>query len=72
MSMDGPAPHRRHLLTLIRAELDEIYNSFAQLEAQARVPLPERPGQARELVLHCRRRGRLDELAKRLRRGTAV
>ncbi len=40
IALDGPAPHRRHLLAVIRAELDEIHASFAKLEPKEWVPIP--------------------------------
>ncbi len=43
IALDGPAPHRRHLLAIIRAELDEIHASFARLEAEEFVPIPGYP-----------------------------
>jgi internalin A len=46
IALDGPAPHRRHLLAAIRAQLDEIHASFAKLEAKEWVPLSDRPGAA--------------------------
>jgi internalin A len=46
ISLDGPAPHRRHLLAVIRAELDEIHATFAKLEAEQWVPIPGQPGKA--------------------------
>ncbi|HRQ41796.1 MAG TPA: COR domain-containing protein [Chloroflexota bacterium] len=46
VALDGPAPHRRHLLAIIRAELDEIHASFAHLEAAEWVPIPGKPGAA--------------------------
>ncbi len=46
IALDGPAPHRRHLLAVIRADLDEIHGSFARLEAKEWVPLPGKPGAA--------------------------
>ncbi len=46
IALDGPAPHRRHLLAVIRAELDEIHASFAHLEAAEWVPIPGKPGAA--------------------------
>ncbi len=45
VALDGPAPHRR-LLSIIRAELDEIHTSFARLEAEEWVPMPDHPGKA--------------------------
>lgn len=46
IALDGPAPHRRHLLAVIRAELDEIHASFAHLEAAEWVPIPGYPDKA--------------------------
>ena len=46
ISLDGPTPQRRHLLAVVRAQLAEIHASFAQLEAEAWVPLPDQPGKA--------------------------
>jgi internalin A len=46
IALDGPAPHRRHLLALIRAQLDEIHASFAKLEAEEWVPIPGKPDKA--------------------------
>jgi internalin A len=46
IALDGPAPHRRHLVAVIRAELDEIHASFAQLEAEQWVPIPGHPDKA--------------------------
>ncbi|MCB0156444.1 MAG: hypothetical protein KDF65_16725, partial [Anaerolineae bacterium] len=46
ISLDGPAPQRRHLLAVVRVELDIIHASFAKLEAEAWVPIPEYPGKA--------------------------
>jgi internalin A len=43
IALDGPAPHRRHLLAVIRAQLDEIHTSFAKLEAKLFVPIPGHP-----------------------------
>jgi len=43
VALDGPIPHRRHLLAVIRAELDEIHGSFAKLEAEEFVPIPGYP-----------------------------
>ena len=40
IALDGPAPYRRHLLAVIRAELDEIHDSFAKLEAKEWVSIP--------------------------------
>jgi hypothetical protein len=48
IALDGPAPHRRHLLAIIRAELSEIHASFVQLEAEMWVPIPGHPGKAIE------------------------
>jgi internalin A len=46
ISLDGPTPQRRHLLAVVRAQLAEIHASFAQLEAEAWMPLPDQPGKA--------------------------
>jgi hypothetical protein len=46
IALDGPFPHRRQLLSIIRAELAEIHASFAKLEAEEWVPLPVKPGAA--------------------------
>jgi internalin A len=46
IALDGPAPHRRHLLAVIRAQLDEIHATFAKLEAEEWVPVPGKPGAA--------------------------
>jgi internalin A len=45
IALDGPAPHRRHLLAAIRAQLDEIHASFAKLEAEEFVPIPGHPAE---------------------------
>lgn len=45
IALHGPAPHRRHLLAVIRAELDEIHGSFARLEAEEWVPIPGYPSE---------------------------
>jgi internalin A len=44
ISLEGPFPHRRHLLASIRAELNVIHNSFARLEAEEWVSIPGHPG----------------------------
>lgn len=46
IALDGRAPHRRHLVAVIRAELEEIHASFAHLEAAEWVPVPGKPGAA--------------------------
>jgi internalin A len=46
IALDGPFPHRRQLLSIIRAELAEIHTSFARLEAEEWVPLPGKPDAA--------------------------
>lgn len=46
IALDGPAPQRRRLLSIVRAELAEIHASFAQLEATEWVPIPNQPGKA--------------------------
>jgi internalin A len=44
--LDGDADARRTLLTLIRTQLEEIHASFARLEVEEWVPLPNYAGQA--------------------------
>lgn len=44
--VSGPLHTRRHLLSIIRAQLKDIHNSIAKLEVNEMVPLPEYPGQA--------------------------
>jgi small GTP-binding protein len=46
ISLEGPFPHRRHLLASIRAELNVIHNSFVRLEAEEWVSIPGHPGKA--------------------------
>jgi internalin A len=46
IALDGPIPHRRQLLSAVRTELAEIHASFAKLEAEEWVPIPDKPGAA--------------------------
>ncbi len=43
VSVSGPAPGRRNLLAIIRADLDRIHADIAKLEPKAMVPVPEHP-----------------------------
>jgi internalin A len=60
ISLEGPFPHRRHLLASIRAELSVIHRSFARLEAEEWVPLPDHPDKAikYQALLNLEARGR--------------
>ena len=44
--LDGDPAQRRSLLTLIRAQLDEIHASFAKLAVEEYVPIPSHPHEA--------------------------
>jgi internalin A len=46
IALDGPFPHRRQLLSIIRAQLHEIHASFRRMEPQEWVPIPGHPGAA--------------------------
>jgi small GTP-binding protein len=46
IALDGPVPHRRQLLSAVRTELAEIHASFAKLDAEEWVPIPDKPGAA--------------------------
>jgi internalin A len=43
VSVNGPAPGRRNLLAIIRADLERIHTDIAKLEPKAMVPVPEYP-----------------------------
>ncbi|MBE2197213.1 MAG: GTP-binding protein [Anaerolinea sp.] len=62
IALGGLAPHRRHLLAVIRAELDEIHASFAKLEVEEWVPLPNNPAKAipYDVLIEQEKRGQLE------------
>jgi internalin A len=43
VSVSGPAPGRRNLLAIIRADLERIHADIAKLQPKAMVPIPEHP-----------------------------
>jgi internalin A len=46
ISVSGPAPGRRNLLAIIRADLERIHGDIAKLQPRAMVPVPEHPSVA--------------------------
>lgn len=43
VSVSGPAPGRRNLLAIIRADLERMHGDIAKLQPRAMVPVPEHP-----------------------------
>jgi len=43
VSVSGPAPGRRNLLAIIRADLERIHGDIAKLQPRAMVPVPDHP-----------------------------